>query len=357
MANEAYGETVVIQLTLQCPLACAHCITESSPLRHEDMASSTLERLIAGLAEDGRVRHLVFSGGEPFAKRARLRAAVAQGRAIGLAMSIVTSGSWAVSDESARSVMTALGGPGAGGGEVIVSVDRHRLAEISFENWRRALEASEALGWRIGLFITCDNTRDDIESIARTALGDDLFERARRRRIVTEFAGRVTKNARLTQMLDWCTLEEAVDEPCPGAAAPLVRPDLVVATCCGIPSEVTAPPEPLSIGRADLEPPGAWLDRGSRDPLIAGIHALGPKRLLLEAIKRSDHPPPTGPWLRGSICQTCRVLTSDRALSRYAAEFALSDDGQRAITVARAFHQALAAGVRRGAREASTVAS
>ena len=76
-------ETVQVNVTKRCNLACHHCHVESSPKRTESMEQRTAERIVALLDRSSGVRCLDLTGGAP-EMWPHFRELVAQGRSRGL---------------------------------------------------------------------------------------------------------------------------------------------------------------------------------------------------------------------------------------------------------------------------------
>ena len=86
--------------TRTCPLACAHCITNSSPKVKERMRFDTASDLIDTIAEFSP--QLCFTGGEPFLFYREVVTLVEKARGLGLIISMVSGAGWIRSEANAR---------------------------------------------------------------------------------------------------------------------------------------------------------------------------------------------------------------------------------------------------------------
>ena len=98
---------ISFMLTLQCPLKCAHCITDSRPDRHEVLDEAFLERTIKQAAESG-AKYISFTGGDPFAFLHKLRFCSDVASSVGLQITVATSAFWAKTEAYAVEALTGL---------------------------------------------------------------------------------------------------------------------------------------------------------------------------------------------------------------------------------------------------------
>ncbi len=314
------GAVVIVQLTLRCPLACAHCVVSSGPDNAEEMPDERAAEWIEALARDGRTRVVVFTGGEPFLGLSRLRRLSAAARRGGLQAVAVTSASWAPTYERAARVLDGL--PGLAGLEV--SADRYHLEFLPLDNVAHALRAALDRGLEAGLFVTLAGAGDDILARLREAVGEDVYARVRVRVVHTHLAGRALEVPEIGRAVERVPFEALPDQACPDAGAPVILADGRVLTCCGDCVAAPARWAALQIGDLAREPVAAALARADADPLVQGLRFLGPKRLAALAARRLGRPLPTRLFERHNICDVCREVATSPAAAA-AARAALAE--------------------------------
>ncbi|MEQ8820511.1 MAG: hypothetical protein RLY93_09715 [Sumerlaeia bacterium] len=145
-------QAVEIFLTLRCPLACFHCITNSHPARGEQMEEELLKTVLAELAELGRTRWVCLFGGEPLLEPRLLTLGIRETRRLGMIPTVVTSGAWAGSEsEAARGAETL-----EGSGTVMFSTDRAHTRFVDLETLIRGMAAVRAQGLHVSLCYTAE---------------------------------------------------------------------------------------------------------------------------------------------------------------------------------------------------------
>lgn len=302
-----FGRCVIVQVTAQCPLECAHCIVESSPTRTEQLSTEALTRLIEDIGRDGRTDLVVFSGGEPFLSRTRLITALNTVAAAGLKAGIVTSGSWATTQDRARSVLGSLPlGPLA---DLAFSADRHHEPFLDMAHVRRGIDAALERDVPVSAFICVDGPQDDFLDRFQALLGAERLARIRLRVTRTHRAGRARTQPGLASLEEQVPLDALPDAPCMAPAAPSVCPDGRVMACCG---DTVSDPDAwsaLTLGQLARDGYGAMLDRADDSLLIQALRVYGPKYLAqiaegAGALKnvRAD---------RNNICDICRTAVTD----------------------------------------------
>src|SRR5262249_41616230 len=110
---------VGVMYTRTCPLACRHCITESSPHAKERMTLEQARRYLPSIARHTSL--LSFTGGEALLYYRDILALASEASAVGLQVSVVTGAGWVKNEAMARSRLRAL--RAAGVDSLIVSWD------------------------------------------------------------------------------------------------------------------------------------------------------------------------------------------------------------------------------------------
>jgi sulfatase maturation enzyme AslB (radical SAM superfamily) len=110
LSNFAFHANVVsFRLTKHCNISCRHCYNFSGP--HNDKLGIDLNKMVQIIREMPKVhlRHVVFSGGEPFLRLDALLRLIKEAREQKInTISIFTNGSWAKSEKEARKILENL---------------------------------------------------------------------------------------------------------------------------------------------------------------------------------------------------------------------------------------------------------
>jgi hypothetical protein len=297
---------VIFQLTLRCPLECAHCGVRSGPDNGVEMDTDRAAGWIEALGRDGQTRVVVFTGGEPFVKPGRLRRLAAVARGAGLEVAVVTSASWAPTRARAAEVLAGL--PGLS--NLTLSADRFHLEFLPLANVRHAAEAALERGLEVGAFVTLANREDDFVGEFRAAMGEALWARLHVRVEHVHLVGRARASATLARLVERAAFETLPDQPCASAAAPTILPDGSVMTCCGDAIDTPGEWAALRVGHLDATPVSAILDGAEANPLIQGLRILGPKAIGDLVAERRGRPFAVRPFERHNICDVCRELVT-----------------------------------------------
>lgn len=306
-----FGRCLIVQITAQCPLACAHCSVSSGPERTEQFTTEALTALIHDIADDGRTELVVFTGGEPFLKPERLATALAAVRAAGLRAGITTSASWARTEERARKMLESL--PHDVISELAVSADRHHLPFLSLDHVRNGISAALSLGIHVNAFICLDSEADDFLEQFSAYMGPDIVARIGVRIALTHVAGRAAQRPEFKGLRRPVPYAELLDAPCNSPAAPAIRPDGQVMACCGDNMSDSENWGALTLGHVAEDDYGAMLDKADTEPLIQALRVFGPKHLAGVAIAAGALEVAAAD--PRNICDICRkAVTDERAL-------------------------------------------
>jgi len=326
-----FGKYLIVQVTAQCPLECAHCIVSSGPDRLEQFSTADLVRLIEDVAADGRTEVIVFTGGEPFLKRARLHAGLEAVRRAGLRAGIVTSGSWAASEERARQILATL--PFDVIAEITFSADRHHLPFLSLNHVKHGAAAALSLDIPVRVSICLDGDDDDFLDRFKTHMGPDLLARMRLRLIQTHRAGRAAIRPEFARLARPVPFADLPDQTCSAPSAPAVCPDGRIMACC---SDTVSDPgnwAALELGHSSHDPHSTILDRADNSPLIQALRVFGPKHLAMIAVKAGALA--EGHADANNICDICRRAVTDPAALEAIEDYLRQPDVRDEIAVRR----------------------
>ena len=279
------GRTVLLYITDQCPVGCAHCSVDSKPDSPRVSDWPLFEQVVAGIAQLPRAESVAISGGEPFVERKALPYAVNAFADAGKAVVVFTSGHWAPpGDRPAAAWITKVLRRIS---TVFLSTDAFHQGMVDQERFTAAVGAVAEAGCRV--VIQALDTGTGVEP-ARQALekvfGPQWAEYADLKPITPLRSGRGADVFALRQM----HAADRFSVPCTLLGSPTIRYDGVAIPCCNEPVTIGQGPDGLRRrirGAADV---GAALGEFDRDPLLrlvsttgpAGIAALGPFRELNE---------------------------------------------------------------------------
>jgi Radical SAM superfamily/4Fe-4S single cluster domain len=306
--------------TRTCPLACEHCITESSPQVKEQMRLRQARNYLQAIA--GFSSALCFTGGEPFLYYRQMAVLIREAKTLGLETHIVTGAGWVREEDQTRSRIKLLVDAGLDG--LNISWDQYHEA---FSTPERAVMLA-----RIAIESGLDVKVRAVTSATRGIEEDQAI-----------FAGlsvelQATQIVRLGRAASLpATHFMFSDKPPKGSCgvvfSPVVEPDGSVYACCG-PSKYGRKPSPLFLGDATAEPLEDILARGLKDPILEIIYNLGPYGLH-QLLK--DHPFGRERFKARSvytgICELCLDITNDPELVSALRERLLDKDAQRLLAV------------------------
>lgn len=136
---------LTFNLTLACPLKCAHCIVEAGPgLRHTTMPVDVARHYASQMPDlyEHGIRLVSFTGGEPLLAREQLEILSTAASAAGMTCGVVTAAHWAVSEQVATRVLDGL--PGIQIWDI--SIDAYHEPYVGIERVRTAYHAAKAHG-------------------------------------------------------------------------------------------------------------------------------------------------------------------------------------------------------------------
>ncbi len=135
---------LVLSVTNRCPIACPHCVATASPRGRARLTLREMRTAVDDMFGLGRLRMVIFTGGEPFLLREDLLDMVGYCAAKGLTTRIVTNAFWARTPENASNIVQAC--LAAGLTELAVSCDEYHQKFISIDNVRHANDACREQG-------------------------------------------------------------------------------------------------------------------------------------------------------------------------------------------------------------------
>lgn len=296
---------LLIQITLRCPLECAHCCVDAGPSRREKLDEDRLEVGIRSFAALSSAKLVCLTGGEPFSAKSLLRKSLSLCETLGLQSYVITAAHWATSVERARTVLTALPPITL----LSVSADRYHEEFVPLVNIRNALEAANELRISANLLLTTDDDGGDFEARLASELADLWGGLAIHRTPLGE-VGRSSSHSHRDG-----DINSSDDGPCPLIGTPAVTADGSVCACCQVQETnlMAQPGHALNLGRLGVDPFSTMQQKLYSDPLLQAIRLAGPKWIIRRA--QANAIMPAVPLDELSVCQACSLTVRDSRLA------------------------------------------
>jgi MoaA/NifB/PqqE/SkfB family radical SAM enzyme len=294
-------QVIGLTYTRTCPLACRHCITESSPHAKGRMTVEQARRYIPAIARFTSL--LSFTGGEALLYHRDILALTSEAKAAGLQVSVVTGAGWVKNEAMARSRLRAL--RAAGVGSLVVSWDGYHEEFAPRENALTVVRLACEIGLGVTLrtVIRRDGRYDEYH--APFAAFPIRFE--------VIMVGRLGSATGLPA--DHFLSHDAPPKGvCGIVTSPVIEPDGTVYACCG-PGKFSSSTSPLRLGNAEEEPLEDILGRGCADPILEAISLIGPHGLAT-LLQGDAHVSPRfqpRPMYTG-ICELCLDINNSPPL-------------------------------------------
>jgi hypothetical protein len=324
-----------LMYTRTCPLACGHCISESSPQAKGRMRLEQARRYLPAVRRFSP--HLSFTGGEPLLFHRDVVTLTAEARALGLGVSVVTGAGWVKNAAMARRRVEELAA--AGIGHLVISWDPYHEEFAPRENALAVARAACAAGI-------------DVEVRSAVAPGADLEAyQAPFRHLPLRFDFTWPTKLGTARHLGDGDFHWSEDPPkgvCSAVLRAVVEPEGMVYACCG-PGHFTRRPSPLALGNAEEEPLEDILARAVDDPILAAISTIGPHGLY-RLLQGRDGAAVAGRRRYSSICELCLDLNGSPATVAALRARLEEQDAQILLAAAAMWMQ-------RRAEEASTTAA
>jgi hypothetical protein len=282
-----------LTLTRRCPLACAHCSTNSM-LSSEQHPALPFERLVDSFTLRDHPELVLFTGGEPLLRPGLVTALAQRSHEVGTASAMITGGYFA--RESAR-VSAALWRALTSVDHVIFSLDVFHERQVSrravFAVVGRLLAAGQAVSFQL-----VGTGADDPYLREVTADLRHTFRDAVPALVVRLGEMGRARNLRLGQA-PRCPVRQSAD-PCTMAAWPVVAFDGTIVACCNQDVVDGPAPEHLRLGHASTLSWAELADRVRGDALLRALRVVGPQYLTAASADA-----PTSP---GGYCASCHQL-------------------------------------------------
>ena len=307
-----------LMLSHTCNITCRHCGILSSPQNKNRMRLEDARRWIIDASHIPIIKHVNFTGGEPFLFQDEHAELLALCRSLKLGARMVTNGFWARTVDDGLKVLSRM--KEAGLTELNFSADVFHLEFLPPETLRNALECARQLDFcRIVSFVT-DFRKDPLEQFSAlygipradlmllipdevTPLLKNPETRAAVKAKVLVYAGGLIGLGRAAQYpadLRWFPLDELSDGCCIEVVnKPVIYPDGDLQACCCAGGKMS----PFTIGNLHRESLDVLIGKMFGRSQFHFINTHGPKALFkLVAAVRPDLPKQDR---YTSICEMC----------------------------------------------------
>ena len=288
---------VGISYTLQCPLACDHCVTFSSPQTKERM---TLEEAMGYIDElEGLVEHICFTGGEVFLHLPELIKLVDKATRQGHLVSAMTSAYWATSDGITKKKIQSLMDVGLV--ELGISLDRYHLDFIPEERALRAARMADSLGLEAAIRVVVGKDDDYDDYIKSLFVNSSVRVESCPVVNLGRASSKITRN-------EFFSLGLKQMHRCETVRSADVLPNGKVTACCG-PGMYMTDQNPLVLGNAKQEPLSEIIQRSWNNNIMKLINVSGPAGLQQQL--DAENLTTTLPQNYTDICALCLAITNN----------------------------------------------
>ncbi len=336
-------QSLVINVTLQCPLKCAHCCYSSDMFQAGHLGLDDVRLAIDQAAAIPSFEIVHFVGGDPLLHPDILNDAIQHCARAGLQTGITTSAYWAKTPRRAQEVVQRLARSGLS--ELTLSYDDSHAVFIRPAYIAHAASAAMAADVPLRIAVTVEPEARITAASLRADLGLEDAPQVKIYETAINSTGRASETD-AAALEDRRRNDAVYRGPCESILRTFqVDHDGRVRPCCGVLPHHDA----LCVG--GLHDGGlakAVADAGE-DALFRWISLVGPVEILAEVT--ADDAEPLTPERFDGICSACdHMFRSPEMLSRVRAA---ADGGQETMALMERAMGALADGVARAAEKAS----
>ncbi|WP_263382643.1 radical SAM protein [Granulicella arctica] len=321
--------TVGLLYTRTCPLACRHCIIESSPKATEKMTQALASEYIKVVPKYSD--QLCFTGGEPLLYYNEILPLIRQAKELGLGVSLVTGAGWVtlakphIARERIRLIKEA------GLDALVVSWDSYHEEFSPPENALLVVESAKEVGLSVQVRGVMSAT-GPLPRIEQKLVSIDVKY----------------QKQNILRLGSAATLPEdhfifggiPKTGGCGTIFQPVVEPDGKVYACCGPSRSSRSETSPLILGDTAHESLDSIFERATNDPILEAIATIGP-HALFNLIK--DDPELVGVLpIRErytGICELCLDMNDVPAVVNKLRARVSESQVSRLITALRLYHQ------------------
>lgn len=263
------GSTVTIVLTGRCNFRCAHCMPSSDMQNNVYIESSLLSEVLQDLISLDRVKHISFTGGEPFLRLKELKKAINAVHDSGRTSSCVTNAYWAKDADKAMFILKELRLK-----RLTISFDQFHSPFVEVQTIKNAIAACNSLGIDCAVRVSYTNAPDEEINYVVSALAEFNGKYVLQHQPVEAFG-------RASEEIDGDKLFEgnSIGSICSNCDSHVVNHDGQVYGCCG-PSLEFGTNQPLYLGSVKSEPIEQIMQRANVNNVLNTIRLWGPRGLL-----------------------------------------------------------------------------
>ncbi|MEX3640055.1 radical SAM/SPASM domain-containing protein [Paraburkholderia sp. BR14320] len=316
---------LVINVTLRCPLNCAHCCYSSDMAKRGHLSLDDVKAAISQAAAAYIFDAVHFVGGDPLLHPELVREAIEHAAGLGLRTGITTSAFWAKSRERAQDVVSTLKAVGLS--EVTLSYDDAHAQFLKISHIANAVSAAIDTGVKARIAVVIEPDSKMTAESLRTALALDdsvqIYETA------INSTGRAAdiEADRAELRKRW---EYAYRGPCTSVLRNFqVNPEGNVYPCCG----VLPHSESMVVGHIREGGLNRAIWQADDDALLQWIGSEGPVEVLVQTT--ADDPVPLEREDFDGVCTACDRLYSSIHLLSQARAFAERRDKPVKLTTRR----------------------
>ncbi len=302
--RKRFHRALGINVTMKCPLTCAHCSVHSGPTRGEKLDRDVIVRALREIGAHGKIRKLSISGGEPFAAREVLQAILQVAAEHHIDALVTTSAYWAVGRQRACHFLAEF--PGLT--HLLVSADEYHEPFVPLAYVKNALLAALRCNIVPELAIRVwDVQADPFLERLTAALGVDLLEQVG---IDLERIQPVGRGADLPlpPMAQRPMVSALPAGACDVAHQPIVDTDGTVLACCN--QDLARKNPPLRLGNLASDSFVTITQAAEQNPLLHALRLWGPRRLADMVREHGMGGKLKGTYPQGDICALCDDLLS-----------------------------------------------
>lgn len=301
----SFYRTIILQLTLCCPLKCKHCSVFAAPRRLERMPIELILKILRDFAKPGQERLVVLTGGEPFALPHLLNQTLEEIQSLNLYNHVITSGHWATTLDSAKQVLLSMPAISL----MTVSADSYHEEFVPLEYVRNAVLAAYELKRNVLLSIAIERGKTDYVDRIRQLVGQRVWDHIEHDVLPIMPTGRARN-----YNIGWFDTSAAPLPPgaCELLGTPVVVHDGNVSCCCQIDAtnEVSRVPySPYRIGNLYNDTVDELEKRVDEDLIFQALRVWGPAALVQLLKEAGEHPSLKAEY--HGICFLCRDLLAN----------------------------------------------
>ncbi len=329
--NPTFLSNIGLIITYQCQVRCNHCVVQAGPDRKESLNLNDASRWIKELAafDQGKVKTIALSGGEPFVDINRLIdvSAICENHELGL--TAVTNAFWADSKKVAKETLQKISALKT----LAISADAYHQKAIPISRVNNVVEAAEHHGipYYIGMFT------ESIEDPAYKSVLNKLKNFVSEEVIFTGITYPVGRALDKVDIEKYATNSQPSQLACSLSAAPIISPSGDVFACIG-PITRLGNDHPLYLGSLKNDTLSNILSRAEQNVILHALRVWGPRIFVDLATENGlqNHLPSR--YITGSICDVCYNLMSKPQIVTCMLEAAKNVDFIRRVACGRYYY-------------------